>query len=128
MSYKGLEYPSLGFGLGLRTKHIPYILKNRPNVDWFEIISENFMDSGGRPRDNLNKIAEHYPIVMHGVSLSIGSMDPLNFDALAAEAARKQFEKSLECVLAALIDFAKSFPGSSFTGPASITPGLPGRF
>ena len=52
-------------------------------MDWFEIISENFMDSGGRPRYVLEQIAERYPIVMHGVSLSIGSTDPLNFDYLA---------------------------------------------
>jgi uncharacterized protein (UPF0276 family) len=51
-------------------------------VDWFEIISENFMDSGGRPRYVLEQIAERYPVVMHGVSLSIGSTDPLNFDYL----------------------------------------------
>jgi uncharacterized protein (UPF0276 family) len=51
-------------------------------VDWFEIISENFMDSRGRPRYVLNQIAERYPVVMHGVSLSIGSTDPLNFEYL----------------------------------------------
>jgi uncharacterized protein (UPF0276 family) len=59
-----------------------YILGYRPDVDWFEIISENFMDSGGRPRYVLDQIAERYPIVMHGVSLSIGSTDPLDFDYL----------------------------------------------
>jgi uncharacterized protein (UPF0276 family) len=51
-------------------------------VDWFEIISENFMDSHGRARFALDQIAEHYPIVMHGVSLSIGSADPIDFDYL----------------------------------------------
>jgi hypothetical protein len=68
----------LGMGVGLRTKHFPYILKQHPPVDWFEIISENFMDSGGRPRQVLDRIAERYPIVMHGVSMSIGSVDPLD--------------------------------------------------
>lgn len=77
-----MNYPDLGFGLGLRTQHIARILRDRPKVDWFEIISENFIDSGGKPRDNLNRIAQHYPLVMHGVSLSIGSMDALNFDYL----------------------------------------------
>jgi uncharacterized protein len=77
-----LGYPNLGFGVGLRTVHIPYILKNSPEVDWFEIITENFMDSQGKPRMFLNRIADRYPIVMHGVSLSIGSSDPLNFDYL----------------------------------------------
>jgi len=78
-----LQGENLGLGLGLRTVHYPHILEHRPPVDWFEIISENFMDSQGRPRHILRQIAERYPIVMHGVSLSIGSSDPLNFDYLA---------------------------------------------
>jgi uncharacterized protein (UPF0276 family) len=69
-------------GVGLRTVHFPYILKHFPEVDWFEVISENFMDSGGRPRYVLEQVAERYAVVMHGVSLSIGSTDPLNFDYL----------------------------------------------
>ena len=73
----------LGFGVGLRSVHFSHILQRWPDVDWFEIISENFMDSGGRPRHVLEQLAERYPIVMHGVSLSIGSTDPLNFDYLA---------------------------------------------
>lgn len=72
----------LGLGLGLRSQHFNTILEKKPAVDWFEIISENFIDSGGRPRHILREIAEHYPIVMHGVSLSIGSTDPLNLDYL----------------------------------------------
>jgi uncharacterized protein (UPF0276 family) len=71
-----------GLGLGLRGKHFNYILEQKPEVDWFEVISENFMDSGGRPRHVLRQIAERYPIVMHGVSLSIGSTDALNSDYL----------------------------------------------
>src|SRR5579864_5827238 len=78
-----LGHPNLGLGVGLRTVHFAYLLQNRPPVDWFEIISENFMDSGGRPRYVLEQIAERYPVVMHGVSLSIGSTDPLDFDYLA---------------------------------------------
>ena len=74
-----LGHANLGLGVGLRSVHYPYILQNRPAVDWFEIISENYMDSGGRPRYVLDQIAERYPIVMHGVSLSIGSTAPLNF-------------------------------------------------
>lgn len=66
------------FGLGLRSTHYEYIFANKPKVDWFEIISENFMESGGSPKTNLAKIKELYPIVMHGVSLSIGTVDPLN--------------------------------------------------
>ena len=72
----------LGLGVGLRTVHFPYILEHWPQVDWFEVISENFMDSAGRPRYVLEQIAERYPTVMHGVSLSIGSTDPLNFEYL----------------------------------------------
>jgi uncharacterized protein (UPF0276 family) len=78
-----LGHPNLGLGVGLRSVHFPYILEHFPAVDWFEVISENFMDSQGRPRYVLNEIAERYPTVMHGVSLSIGSTDPLNFEYLA---------------------------------------------
>lgn len=83
MSAARLGHPNLGLGVGLRTTHFPYILENKPNVDWFEIISENFMDSGGRPASVLAQIVERYPVVMHGVSMSIGSTDPLDFDYLA---------------------------------------------
>ncbi|HTQ38502.1 MAG TPA: DUF692 domain-containing protein [Pirellulales bacterium] len=83
MATSRLEYPNLGLGVGLRSAHFSHILEHRPAVDWFEIISENFIDSGGRPRYVLEQIAERYPVVMHGVSLSIGSTDPLNFDYLA---------------------------------------------
>ena len=75
--------PRLGLGLGLRNVHFDEILAERPTVDWFEAISENFMDSGGRPRAVIRRVAEAYPVVLHGVSLSIGSADPLNFDYLA---------------------------------------------
>ncbi len=75
-------YPFLGFGLGLRPVHYPYVLEHRPDVDWFEIISENFMLPGGRALHYLDQIRAHYPIVMHGVSLSIGGTDPLNQDYL----------------------------------------------
>ena len=74
--------PDLGFGIGLRTVHFPHILSKHPAVDWFEILSENFMDTGGRPMWVLDQVAERYPIVMHGVSLSVGSTDPVNFDYL----------------------------------------------
>lgn len=74
--------PNLGLGLGLRSQHFNQILEQNPAVDWFEVISENFMDSYGRPRQILKQIAERYPVVMHGVSLSIGSTDPLNFEYL----------------------------------------------
>lgn len=75
--------PNLGVGVGLRSAHFSYILEHWPAVDWFEAISENFMDSGGRPRYVLDQVAERYPVVLHGVSLSIGSADALDFDYLA---------------------------------------------
>lgn len=76
------HFPNLGLGLGLRSQHFNHILAQQPAVEWFEVISENFMDSHGRPRHVLRQIAERYPVVMHGVSLSIGSTDPLNKDYL----------------------------------------------
>ncbi len=76
------DLPDLGIGVGLRTVHFAHVLEKRPAVDWFEIISENFMDTGGRPIWVLDQIAERYPIVMHGVSLSIGSTDPLDLTYL----------------------------------------------
>ncbi len=72
----------MGLGLGLRSQHFNHIMQHKPDVDWFEIISENFMDSGGRPRHILRRIRADYPIVMHGVSLSIGSTDPLDAEYL----------------------------------------------
>lgn len=71
-----------GFGLGLRPQHFPEILGDDPNaadgVDWFEIISENFIGVGGPPLHNMMAVRERFPMVMHGVSLSIGSTDPLD--------------------------------------------------
>jgi uncharacterized protein (UPF0276 family) len=72
----------LGCGIGLRPKHYPYIFEHWPEVDWFEVISENFMVRGGRPLHTLTRVRERYPIVLHGVSLSIGSTDPLRIDYL----------------------------------------------
>jgi uncharacterized protein (UPF0276 family) len=70
--------PDLGVGLGLRTVHYAHILEARPQVDWFEIVSDNYMQTAGRPLEYLDAIADRYPIVMHGVSLSIGSTDPID--------------------------------------------------
>jgi uncharacterized protein (UPF0276 family) len=74
--------PDLGIGLGLRTVHYSHILEQAPEVAWFEILSENYMQTEGRPRYFVEQIAERYPVVMHGVSLSIGSTDPLDFEYL----------------------------------------------
>ena len=79
-----LTQPSLGFGLGLRVEHYAEILAERPQVDWFEALTENYLVPGGKPLYNLMSIREHYPMVLHGVSLSIGSTAPLARDYLAA--------------------------------------------
>lgn len=78
-----LGMPHLGFGLGLRSCHFHHLLRNPARVDWFEIISENFMDDHGFSHHVLSTLARSHPIVMHGVSLSIGSADPLDTDYLA---------------------------------------------
>jgi len=72
-----------GFGLGLRRQHYEAILAEQPAVGWFEILTENYLVPGGKPLHYLDRIRAHYPMVMHGVSLSIGSSDPLNLDYLA---------------------------------------------
>ncbi len=72
----------LGFGLGLRKEHYQTILDEKPAIDWFEILTENYLVSGGKPLYFLDRIREHYPMVMHGVSLSIGSSDSLDWDYL----------------------------------------------
>jgi uncharacterized protein len=77
-----LGLPDLGVGVGLRVPHYEHIFESRPAVDWFEIISENFMVAGGRPLDNLERALESYRIVNHGVSLSIGGTDPLDREYL----------------------------------------------
>ncbi|MEM1282791.1 MAG: DUF692 domain-containing protein [Chlamydiota bacterium] len=79
---KNAVFPNLGIGVGLRPVHYEDIFKTEPDIDWFEIISENFMVDGGKPLQNLHKILERYPVVQHGVSLAIGSPDPLDFDYL----------------------------------------------
>jgi Protein of unknown function (DUF692) len=77
MTSQRFALPNLGLGVGLRSVHFSYILENQPEVDWFEIISENFMDSGGRPRYVLDQIAERYPIV-------IGSLIGVRDQAISA--------------------------------------------
>ncbi len=80
-------FPRLGFGLGLRPQHYPDVLAGQPAVDWWEVISENFMIDGGNPRRVLRQVRERWPVVLHGVSLSIGSVDPIDEVYLARLAA-----------------------------------------
>jgi hypothetical protein len=72
----------LGYGLGLRRQHYETILEQKPALDWFEILTENYLVDGGKPLHYLDRVRELYPMAMHGVSLSIGSSDALNFDYL----------------------------------------------
>lgn len=82
MTYSKKQPPFLGFGLGLRPDHYENILATNPHVDWFEILVENYMTFGGKPKYYLEQIAERYPIAFHGVSLSIGGIGELNYDYL----------------------------------------------
>lgn len=75
--------PDLGYGIGLRTVHFAEILERRPEVDFFEAITENFLETHGRPLRVLDRVAERTPVVLHGVSLNIGSSDPLDLGYLA---------------------------------------------
>ncbi len=72
------SFLALGCGLGLRSQHYPVITETWPKVDWFEAISENYMDTGGRPLQILEQVRHHYPIALHGTALSVGSIDLLN--------------------------------------------------
>ncbi|RMX20906.1 DUF692 domain-containing protein [Legionella jordanis] len=76
------KLPFLGFGLGLRPEHYEEIVQQNPAVEWFEIITENYLIPGGKPLYYLDKIRQDYPLVMHGVSLSIASKDPLDWEYL----------------------------------------------
>jgi uncharacterized protein (UPF0276 family) len=79
-------FPRLGFGLGLRPEHYEDALDDAPataRVDWWEVISENFLVAGGNPRRVLRAVREKWPVVLHGVSLSIGSVDPIDEAYLA---------------------------------------------
>ncbi len=75
--------PFRGFGLGLRPKHYADFIAAPQPVDWLEIISENYMIQGGKPLAMLDAIRASYPLAMHGVSMSLGSMQELDLDYLA---------------------------------------------
>lgn len=71
-----------GCGVGLRFQHIDQILADKPEVPWFEVLSDNYLIQGSVQQDYLIEVAEHYPLTFHGVGMSIGSTDPLNMDYL----------------------------------------------
>ena len=72
------RFPLLGHGVGLRNEHYDEVLGGRPPVDWFEVVTENFMETGGRPLFVLETVRSDFPVALHGVGLSIGSTDPLS--------------------------------------------------
>jgi uncharacterized protein (UPF0276 family) len=75
-------FTDYGIGIGLRVPHYNHILERKPVVDWFEIISENYMVDGGRPLETLDRILERYKVVQRGVSMYFGSAEPLNREHL----------------------------------------------
>ena len=75
-------FTDYGVGIGLRIPHYNHILSRKPVVDWFEIISGNYMIDGGRPLEILDQILDQYKVVQHGVSMYFGSTDPLNREHL----------------------------------------------
>jgi len=77
-----LNLPHLGHGVGLRSPHFSKVLDGTARADWFEVISENYMISGGRPLMILEKARALAPIVLHGVSMNLGGVDPLREDYL----------------------------------------------
>ncbi len=84
-----------GVGIGLRAEHYKTILEEKPKVPWFEAVTENYMGARALPERHLSLIRRDYPIVFHGVSLSIGSSDPLNFKYIAQlKALQQKFEPS----------------------------------
>jgi uncharacterized protein (UPF0276 family) len=83
-------FPPLGFGVGLRSVHYQHILAERPRVGWFEVLSDNYMHTRGRPLVFLDKVAALYPVALHGVGLSIGSSDALDRAYLRELAALRQ--------------------------------------
>ncbi len=107
----------LGFGLGLRGEHFQEVLEDPPEiVDWFEIISENFMVEGGKPKYFLHAIRERYPMVMHGVSLSIGSVDPLDMSYL------KKLKKLADEIDAPWVSDHLCFTGADSTNTHDLLP------
>lgn len=77
-----MTIPNLGIGIGFRTQHFDEICQLKPNIDWFEIISENYMVDGGKAIECLERLLEDYIVVQHGVSIGIGSPAPLDFEFL----------------------------------------------
>jgi uncharacterized protein (UPF0276 family) len=82
MDNKRLQHDIAGAGLGLRSSHYQEIFETQPDVPWFELLSDNYMADGGLPIQRAEHIRENYPVTLHGVGMSLGSADPLNFEYL----------------------------------------------
>lgn len=80
--YSSVARDTLGVGVGLRSPHVIQILQELPSIDWFELLADNHIVAGGWARRQAIEIAQHYPVTMHCVGMSIGSSDPINFDYL----------------------------------------------
>ena len=87
------NFNDYGIGIGLRVPHYRHILEKKPVVDWFEIISENFMVDGGRPLEVLDQILEQYRVVQHGVAMYFGSADRLSREHLKKIKATRQADE-----------------------------------
>jgi len=72
------DLAALGAGIGLRREHYSHVIEQRPRVGWFEVISENFMEPGGRPLNVLERVRADFPVAFHGVSMSLGAAAPLD--------------------------------------------------
>lgn len=77
-----MDAPLAGLGVGLRGPHLPEILRARPAVPWFELLTDNHLAAGGALRFQAEAVAEHYPVALHGVGMSLGGIDPLDPDYL----------------------------------------------
>ena len=82
MSKRGTPPSAIEVGLGLRAKHVNYVIENRPDVGWFELLADNWLVDGGLLRAQLLKVAECYPVALHGVNLSLGGAGPIDFTYL----------------------------------------------
>ena len=95
-------FTDYGVGIGLRIPHYRHIFNQKPLVDWFEIISENYMVDGGRPLEILDQILERYRVVQHGVSIYFGSAEPLKCWCLALSGGEKRLPACHSTVIGGL--------------------------
>ena len=120
-----VSLPGPGYGLGLRSAYYAQILEQSPPVDWFEIVSENYMVQGGKALYYLDAIVERYPVVMHGVSLSIGGPHALDRDYLdrlqhLAERVRPAWVVSTETVGRAMLAVVRHGAPQAVIEPADL--------